>query len=363
MDNDVFVYKVYIVYFIAVFLFILMLKLARINRKQTVIFLGIVLVLGLSFRGIDQGLNDTRVVYMGIFDSVENITYSDLLSSNLAKYTSVLFVWFTKFISDCSFHNFRFYIITCAMLFVIPYELFIYKKCKNVYFANLLFVAFIYPYGFYIIRQCLSIGMLLLSLCFVEEKVIRKKTFVFATISVLLHPLAGVFITLYLLMELVKKFDKLTIVNNILVVVIALILILPGAFEFIFSYLPQDSKYGIFVLQNHYLSGELWVGAFIVYLILTLIPYFRYFTERRSSEEKFLVGMSLCTLLFISTTNIMQDLVRIAYFFFPMNIVILSNDDTFRLMKMKKILKLAVTVCITFYCFGILLPQSNIIRW
>lgn len=363
MENDVFIYKIYVVFFVVTVFFILLMKFRHINKRQTVIFLGTILVLGLSFRGLDQGLNDTRVVYMSIFDAVENMSYTDLITSNLSKYTSVLFTCFTKLVSDCTFHNFRCYIVICALLFIAPFELFIYKKCKDVYLANLLLLSFIYPYGFYIIRQCLSIGMLLMFLCYCEEKNKRKTAVIFAALSMLLHPLSGIFYVIYVLMLLAKKIDKLLIVNNALAVAILVILVLPKTFEFVFSYIPQESKYGIFILQDHYLSGELWVGAFVIYLLLTMIGYIKYFRAKNDKENLFLIGMSLCTLLFITTTNIMQDLVRIAYFFFPMNMIVLSNNDTYRMMKMRNIIKLMVVVSVIIYCFGIILPQSNIIRW
>ena len=104
---DTFTSVIYIVFFCFVYFSIFTLDKMNVKRKQYCITIGILLFFGLAFRSFDQGLNDTREVYKGMFEIVTSSNWSSLKGSIIAEYTSPLFIGIMKAISFLGFNSFR----------------------------------------------------------------------------------------------------------------------------------------------------------------------------------------------------------------------------------------------------------------
>lgn len=368
MVEDIY-YILYTIFFIFVFMIIEIIGKKQYSRKQFCILFAILLLLGLGLRHIDQGLRDTKSVYKNLFETVNNYTFGELIGTYYARYTSLIFVWMVKLIRILSFGKFRVFMFITAALFVFPIEYLIYKKCENIMLANLFFIVLLYPYGFFVVRQCISVGLVALAIGSLPDRFSRQNkkkvgiVLISSIFAVLIHPICSIFFGVSFLIYFMNRINKMDMVNWAIIAVTILILIVPASFTFVFDYLPENTKYKLFVQNNHYLSGDLWLSAFVVYAFLGLYLFMRYKNKECNSTNKALVGYSLCALMFVATTNIIQDLVRISFFFFPVEMVLLTKEDTFTIGKDKSIMKIITKILVYVYCFFVILPQNNIIRW
>ncbi len=356
---------IYTLFFVFVYFVIFFFDKVKVKKSQFCFFIGLLLSLGLALRSLDQGLHDTQETYLPMFKLATNYSWSFLYSSIICKYTSALFVTLMKCISIILFGNFRLFIIVCACFFVFSYEFLFYKCCHNVMLANLLFVAFAYPYGFFLIRQCLAMSFIALAIYFIYNKKIVS-SIISCIVAMLFHTVSLVFIVSmvlsYLLLE--KLHVKTFIIKITILIMTVLILVSPGIFSNLLQWLPKDSKYSMLLNLNLYTPGDVWIIPLLVHIVISVFLLYWY---RKNSHGIVQISVisTLLSLMFVTTTNIVQDMIRISYYFFIPSILLISNSFDFKsgiVAKRKSSLIYGVLIiAVVLYAFVITLPANNII--
>ena len=355
----------YILLFAVIYLCLAVFKIRHVRRRDVCILIGILLFIGLAFRSLDQGLNDTRDVYLGMYKLSAGYSWSALYQSMISKMTSPLFVSILKVLSVLFINNFRCVIILFAAIYIFCFEKLIYTHCKDAAIANAFFIAFFYPYGFFLMRQCLSMALIAYALCALNSKK-RLRAVVVTMIACLIHSVAIVFVACVTVAYIAIKKLKLSVrvIQIIALVVTVVMVVAPSFFSVILEYLPSDSKYSILLLNNIYAKGDIWWTPFIVSLIEMFILFFYY---RRADNTLVLVSLtsSIFAALFIATTGIIQDMVRISYYFQIPCIYLVGNMEFVKIKKknMAKLVNASFVAILVLYAVLNTLPNSNIISW
>lgn len=373
---DTFTSVIYIVFFCFVYFSIFTLDKMNVKRKQYCITIGILLFFGLAFRSFDQGLNDTREVYKGMFEIVTSSNWSSLKGSIIAEYTSPLFIGIMKAISFLGFNSFRIYIIVMSAIFVFAFERLLLNHCHNKMIAHLMFVAFIYPFGFYLIRQCFSMSLMAFAINSFLSNFNKKNWwkkysgFIFwSVLSVFIHSIAivpiGVVIVFFMIFRYFK-IDKQIVYIFMIGITLALIL-MPKSFLFLLDYLPVGSKYSnLYALNLYTTEGNVWIAPLLVNTLIAAYLIFRY-SKSSTVINDVLVACSLAVVLFVASTTIVEDMVRISYYFCIPQLLITSNSFVKQSTLEKKRIKnqnyfyLGITALAIMYSVVIALPNNHII--
>lgn len=375
MKFDITTNIIYIVVFVSIYFFMFIFSEKKVKKKQVCIFIGCILFVALAFRDLDQGLNDTRDVYMGMYELAGGYSWRNLYQSLICEYTSPVFVTIMKLISTISFGDYRIFIVVMSAVFVYPFEKCIHKHCDNVFLGQLVFVAFIYPYGFYLIRQCLSMSMLCFAFLSLKnnQHSNRKmtkyaKSIVFIVIAACIHNIALIFVTgmavsYFLLIKLKVKKNIIILMELIVAAVIAL---MPSLFFGLLDYLPVDSKYSKLYMLGLYQIGNLWIIPLVVYSIVSIVLFIIYKKDTSIFNNTMLI-LSFMSIIFVATTSVVEDMVRIAYYFSLPTMVLASNNAVVRrtntLLLKRKYLNLILVLLTLVYSLVITLPNNNIIYW
>ena len=360
---------IYIFFFIILFVLILLLAICKIKQKHSIIIITLILTSLLSFRDYEQGLNDTLGTYYPIYQFSFTAPLENLFSGTDAKYTSVLFIIINKLISIFSNGSFRFYLIITSIFFVVSFELLIYFCTKDIFLPNIFFISFIFPYGFFLIRHCIAMSFIALAfIAFFKKRKIL--CLFFLILSALIHNTSLIFTFTIILLFLINKMHLLSKKTLYLYMVIVGILIcaallLPHIYyELIFTILPTDSKYYNLLTLQVYSLGDIWLIPFVSYLFFFLISWI--YLPNYKSKNLILLLLSSVFILFISFSNVIQDLIRIAYFFTPALLILLGNVKDTLHIRDSKIANIGysclIILCI-IYAFTISLPTNNIISW
>lgn len=362
--------EIYILLFLFIYFLIFVFSKLKNGRNYICFFMGVVLFLGLCFRDLSQGLNDTKEVYLPMYSLAGEYTWNTLYSSIISQYTSRTFITIMKVCYIIFWGNFRAFLIITSAWFVFSFEYLIFKYSKNTLIANLLFVAVLYPYGFYLIRQCISMGFLALATgLFWENKYIKSA--LFSLIAIFIHSIAFVFIASMLILIFVLKKTNIKVqnINGFVLAITFLIILRPSLFYELLYFLPEGSKYSNLLGLNLYSSGNIWWRPLILQIMISIYLAKRYHNSDNLSTQ-LAVSSSFLSLLFISSTNIIQDMVRISYYFVAPYVVLIGN--TFNIMSFEKnkvsFYKNKVSFYIVvfvslIYSFAISLPNNNIIYW
>lgn len=375
MKFDITTNIIYILFFVSMYFFLFVLSEKKIKKKQVCFIIGCLLFMALAFRNLDQGLNDTRDVYMGMYELVGRYSWHELYGSLISEYTSPMFVTIMKLISIVTFGNYRAFIILMGILFIYPYEKCIHKYCDNVLIGQLIFIAFIYPYGFYLIRQCLSMSILCFAfLCFKKKQCFKSKVKKFIKSSVLIvlavsiHNIALIFVVaiigIYFLLYKVKV--NKDIIIFIEVIISAIMVLMPSLFGGLLDYLPMDSKYSKLYMLGLYQVGNVWIIPLTAYSIIS-ISLFMIFKKDNSISNNLMLILSFMSVIFASATSVVEDMVRIAYYFSLPTMMLASNNIVVQksniLMIKRKYLNFMLVLLTLVYSLAITLPNNNIIYW
>lgn len=372
----------YCVFFAVLYLMIFALNKRNIKKRQACLLVGFMLFLGVACRNIDQGLNDTRDTYMGMFEIVTSTEWSSLQDSIVVKYTSVLFIAMMKMIAILSGGSYRIYLIFSAILFIYGFEKLFIKHSDKPLIAQIVFIATLYPYGFFLVRQCISMSFMALSLSAfldvadkrVKNKGIVKrywKAIIWAVLGSLIHSVALVpFVFFGCIYIVLKKFEvnKRNIYCVIFVGIVA-ILVVPQSFSLVLhKYIRVGSKYGNLLSLGVYdETSNLWLIPILLYSFFSIYLIWKY-RKRYSPLNECMVACSLLAVLFSATTVIVGDMIRIAYYFLIPMVLLLSNsvevsDKSIHFAGRLSVSNLSVVALSFFYTVFVALPSNNIINF
>lgn len=172
------------------------------NKKYLVIiFLILTLFLALKSKGVGVDAKS----YQKIFYDISKLSFLDVY--NYDRY-EIGYKYFCKIISMI-WNNYQFFLCIVSIIEMVGFYYFIKNYSKNYIFSLFIFVTFdTYIFTFGILRQAISLSLLLLSIKFLKEnKFIKYAALVI--FSSLFHKTALIFILLYPL-----KYIKLNKKNN-----------------------------------------------------------------------------------------------------------------------------------------------------
>ena len=367
MDREI-IDIIYFVSFIFVYLSLLVLSKVKIRRSMLCLSMGIILFVLLGFRTLDQGLNDTRETYLGMYEMIHNMNWGQMYSSQFAENTSMLFVTWMKLINILSFNNFRVFIVISAFLFVAAFEYLIYRCCQDVLIGNLFFISFLYPYGFYLLRQCYALIFCALALQYSSRQYYRKGA-VMGVIAGLIHSISFVFLAALLLYYFccIRFRFKAQLIQRLCLLMAVLMALIPSVFKTLLILLPQNSKYMNLLLANVYQDGELWLAPLLVNIAFYCFFCWKY-SQQKTHFVKIHMTNSVMAIVGIAASAIIQDMYRLALFFYASNMVLLSNafvivdkQASHKFRMRRDIFFYLIFIAIGLYLFIIVLPNNNII--
>lgn len=364
MKLDLITNVVYILLFFNIFALLIVFKEKKIETRGICFVIGFELLIGLAFRTLDQGLNDTKDVYLGMYELISNMDWNQIFQSDVCKMTSSLFVTILKLCSSLFFNNFRCLIMLFAFLFIDSFERLICYYSDDAFMANLYFIAFFYPYGFFLMRQCLSMSFIAYSLCAMKSK--KKKTaIVLLTLSGFIHSIAWLFILFLFIAYFFKKLirDNIGLIKTVSTIVTVIIAFIPSTFLFLLDYLPENSKYKILLLNNVYAVGDIWLAPLIMTAIQIFIFWYFFKSQKNSYSVSCSMTSSFVAMIFTATTGIVQDMIRISYYFNILCLILAGNIQNKRTTRRDNRYYRIFSILLILYAFFVTLPNSNIIRW
>ena len=230
--------------------------------------------------------------------------------------------------------------------------------------ANLYFIAFLYPYGFFLMRQCLSMSFIAYSLCAMKSK--KKKTAILLlTLSGFIHSIAWLFVLFLFIAYFFKKQirNNIGLIKAVSTIVTVIIAFIPSAFLFLLDYLPEKSKYRILLLNNVYVLGDIWLAPLIMAVIQVFIFWHFFKSQKNSYSVSCSITSSFVAMIFTATTGIIQDMIRISYYFNVLCLILAGNMKNKRNTHHDCLYYRAFSILLILYAFFVTLPNSNIIRW
>lgn len=190
-----------------------------------------------------------------------------------------------------------------------------------------------------------------------------------SVLSVFIHSIAivpiGVVIVFFMIFRYFK-IDKRIVYIFMIGITLALIL-MPKSFLFLLDYLPVGSKYSnLYALNLYTTEGNVWIAPLLVNTLIAAYLIFRY-SKSSTVINDVLVACSLAVVLFVASTTIVEDMVRISYYFCIPQLLITSNSFVKQSTLEKKRIKnqnyfyLGITALAIMYSVVIALPNNHII--
>ena len=172
-----------IVYWFWAFLAMFFSKI-KLNRRQGITFLGILLVVILSLRSMDLGFTDTRYVYYeafkrlgmadSIFDAVKDVHFR-------AEPLMAMYIYSLSHLVP----NFQLFMAVTALLSLWPL-IRLARKEKFAYFTLVFFFSMYFFFYFYLLKQMLAIAVTVLAFeCIMNDKPV--KYFLLCFVASMIH--------------------------------------------------------------------------------------------------------------------------------------------------------------------------------
>lgn len=301
------------------------------NKKYLVIIF-LILTLFLTLKSKSVGVDAKS--YQKIFYDISKLSFLDVY--NYDRY-EIGYKYFCKIISMI-WNNYQFFLCIVSIIEMVGFYYFIKNYSKNYIFSLFIFVTFdTYIFTFGILRQAISLSLLLLSIKFLKEnKFIKYAALVI--FSSLFHKTALIFILLYPL-KYIKLNKKTMIAFSIAVLLLFFFGDVTIRFILNFIYKPANTTF-------HSGSG---------YKLLILLYCFCMFSFYYKDKLKKLGDYNIDFIKFLMLGTMIQSLSptfenvgRITIYFIPFLCIVASN--LLELIKNKKLTFLMfIVLSIYFY--------------
>ncbi len=322
------------------------------NKKNQIVMMILPIVLLCMLRSVKLGLNDTEKIYYQYFLDLKSTSLFDFLE--VRGYGEFLFFAILKFII-LIFNNYRCLLIILAIPYFYAVTKHIYNYSNNYLISIIVFIAMYYLYSFYLLKQCVAMGILVLSYKYICDKK-PLKFILLVILAALFHKMSLIFLMAYPICRY-KKFNYLNYIVIFLVFLIArlwpgLILYFVNIFDYthtIINYL----NFGIYTSGANVSS----VFGFLILLIITLTSHL---ACRGTDNDRWNIDMNLLTLgcIFFALSPIVIEFYRISIIFTFFSITRLScfkinfSGSMKMLNKYSNILKLImIVIFISYFLF------------
>ena len=295
------------------------------QNKKYLITIFVILTLFLTLKSENVGVDAKS--YKEIFYDISKMSFLDVYSYDRYE---IGYKYFCKLISMI-WSNYQFFLCIVSIIEMIGFYYFIKNYSKNYIFSLFIFVTFDpYIFTFGILRQAISLSLLLLSVKFLKENKLLKYIMLVIFAS-LFHKTALIFLLLYPL-----KYIKLNKNTMIIFSIAVLLLFLFGdvVINFILSFIYKPAN-----TTFHSGSG---------YKLLILLYCLSLFAFDYKDKLKNLGSYNLDFIKFLMLGTMIQSLSptfentgRITLYFFPFLCIIVSN-----LLEVIKNIKLTILMFI-----------------
>lgn len=310
---------VYFIFFVIMLLFRVFCK----KEKSFLSIIGLMLWGLLAFRSINLGLYDTKTVYFSAYNMLTKMNIIDIFEYRWMD--DKLFYIVMKVI-NLLFNNYQICIAILAMPFVYITVKFIEKNSKNAFWSLIVYISLYYMYGTFLLRQVIAIGIILLSIRFIEEKDLKKFVIVVLLAS-LFHKTALIFLISYPF----AVFNRYGYKNYFYILISLLISFNLG--EIIIEVLKRldfTNKIALSINNNLYtINGEISMfGLIITVSMLTFANYYRKVAIRNKEYDyRNDVYLNISTLgsVLYTFSKVISEFYRGALYFSIVNILLISN--------------------------------------
>lgn len=287
------------------------------NKKVFCIITGIMLWLLLALRSINIGINDTKNIYMPMFNNMVNITIIDIFKD---KNMQDFLFWISMKIISVITSNFQ----ICIAILAIPYIFFvmktIYKYSQDCLISVILFMALYYMYSTFLLRQVIAVGILIMSYKYIVEQDI-KKFILCLVVATLFHRTALIFLVAYPFCKY-NKFDYKNYIYIFGMLVISKFFI-NDILELLMKF-DFTNKVEMAITHNIYtVNGQIsYFGLFITVAILFIS---RTFGKGLKEKKEFDTLCNLSTLgsAIFTLSNVVVEFYRVSVYFSIFNILLL----------------------------------------
>lgn len=311
-----------IVYFIC-FMFLLLFNIFSKNKKTFVFLTGMMLWGILALRSIEIGLYDTKTVYFSYFEMLEKMNFLEILKYRWMD--DKIFYILMKIIKIIM-NNYQVCIAILAIPFVYYTVKFIEKKSENPLLSFIVYIALYYMYGTFLLRQVIAIGIVLLSIDYIENKKFNK-FFVIVCIAALFHRTAIIFLIAYPF----ARYNKFGIKNYIYIILTLFFAYIGDKFVIFFLKTFDFTNKIEFALNNNLytVNGDISMfGLVITVCLLIFASYYRYLAiKRKNYDYKNDIYLNISTLgsMMYACSSIITEFYRVALYFSIINILLVSN--------------------------------------
>ena len=281
----------------------------------------ILLICVMGFRTEDLGLYDVKNVYFPMFDTVKQLSFSELIikypieRGNLFQICSKLF----SYISE----NKYIWLFVTSIPYIAAMRHLIYKYSATIYVASFCFFMIcgmrIYQTNFYLIRHSIAMAILVLAFDSILNKDL-KKFLILTLIATMFHSTAAVFFIAYPLARIRPSWKQLiaTIAGVYIVVYLS-----KDVMSAIFLILGDDNYYSSFQTRN---SGFDSFTFPIICCALFLIAFFVFKKNAiNTGLEAVTINMLCLGAIFMGAATMIGEFYRLSYFFMTVSFVGLGN--------------------------------------
>ena len=311
------------------------------ERKIQVTFISFILFLILALRKNNIGADLPN--YIGTFNSIQKI--------NIFKYDMEKgYLIFNKIISFFS-TNERFFIIVVSFITTSFIVLYIKKKSKIVWLSFFLFITLGYYFmSFHIFRQFLAMGIMLISIDYIEKRELKKFLFLYF-LAISFHYTAAIFILLYIVYPLKIDTKYILFLSGITVFDL---LFSKKILELLFKMIPKYSNR----YSDIMISGE---GIPFFLLIVLVFILGLIFGKNKNKIEYHMISLAV----FLQTLSINFSLFVRVVFFFSISMIIFIPNILYEQenIKLKYLGIISVVIGSTLLFFKILNDSSDLVPY
>lgn len=309
-----------------------------IKKKSYCWIIGIILILLCGLRSEELGMWDTASVYIPSFRTINSNSVFDLMQMFDTQYKFIGYVLYSKFIGLIS-DDPNFYIFMMGWPFYVSLTYLINKYTRKPSYSFLATLAMGYlTYSFSMMRGMIAFAAVCMALdAALENK--WKKMIIWTIIGTSFHITSLLFLVVFFVKKITWTIKKIIIVLMALLLSYGVLPTLWQSFvsKFISGILPTYNYYG-------YIGGVLATGMLLVYAIIILVclakivvgkrrknsntnDSFVIKIKRHRSDNKegialahddninFLIGLGVISIVILSLTSILSEMIRIAMVF------------------------------------------------
>lgn len=334
--------------FIYVILFVYLLFVAlsfRKNPKVTVIFMIIPLVLLTALRNIELGVSDTKGTYLTIFNNLLYMNFSQIFAW---RGIDELFFFILYKIITLIRYNYQFVLFALCLPYFIAIARYIYKYSNNVFVSIIVFIGMYYLFSFYLIKQCIAMGILIISYDYIVKRT-PLKFILCVLLATMVHKMSLVFLIAYPFANKVKFSYK----NYIYILVCFIVArVLPNIIYTLIGLLDYTGTLIRYIGHGIYTTGESTNMIFGFLINLIILIYCHMFCNDKNDNTTNL-DFNLMTLgcIFYSFSFIVVEFYRVSAFFSIFAIKRISNLNSSLSGKNKLLLNLGVCLVFILYFF------------